>query len=334
MAVQTLPSSVWSIVLAGGEGERIRPCIQQWLGYPVPKQYCTFVGTRSMLQHTWDRASQIGLPRKKVTVVGRTHQQDLEHHCTRQDEGTLIFQPRNCDTAPGVFLPLTYVRAWDPQSVVVLLPADHFICPEDPFVAAVRRAVRAVEFLSDRMILMGVRPSHLELDYGWMSVGDVLGWSGGRAIRRIHSFLEKPDAVAGKRLMSEGGLWNTLVLVAKVETLWKSGWLCFPDMMERFERLRRQIGTPAEGSTLQAIYQDMPSRNFSRDVLQPLAGQLGVMELDDVMWSDWGRPERIVETLRSMGKKPAFPMEVFTGSGALPSTPQTTRDMGYPYLSC
>ena len=333
MAVQTLPSSVWSIVLAGGEGERIRPSIQQWLGYPVPKQYCTFVGTRSMLQHTWDRADQIGLPRKKVTVVGRTHQQSLEHHCTRQDEGTLIFQPRNCDTGPGVFLPLTYVRAWDPHAIVVLLPADHFIYPEDRFVAAVRRAVRAVEFLSDQMILMGVRPSHPELDYGWISVGGVLGWSGGAAIRRIQSFVEKPESVDGKRMMSEGGLWNTLVLVTKVETLWKSGWLCFPDVMERFEGLRRQIGTPAEGSTLQAMYQDMPTRNFSREILQPLAGQLGVMELNDVTWSDWGRPERIVETLRSMGKKPAFPMEAFLGS-SVPSTPQIPRDMGYPYLSC
>jgi len=68
MTVQTLPSSVWSIVLAGGEGERIRPCIQQWLGYSVQKQYCTFVGTRSMLQHTWDRANHIGLPRKKGII--------------------------------------------------------------------------------------------------------------------------------------------------------------------------------------------------------------------------------------------------------------------------
>ena len=268
-----------------------------------------------------------------MTVVGRTHQQGLEQHSTRHNEGTLIFQPRNCDTAPGIFLPLTYVRAWDPQSVVVLLPSDHFIYPEDRFVAAVRRAVRAVEFLSDRMILLGVRPSHLELDYGWMSVGGALGWSKGASIRGIHSFVEKPAAVDGKRMMSEGALWNTLVLVATVETLWKSGWLCFPDMMERFERLRRQIGTPAEGSTLQAIYQDMPTRNFSRHVLQPLAGQLGVMELDHVRWSDWGRPERIVEILRSMGKKPAFPIEAFMGSG-VPSIPQMTRDMRYPYLSC
>ena len=328
MTVQTQSSSVWSIVLAGGEGERIRPCIQQWLGYSVPKQYCTFVGTRSMLQHTWDRANQVVLPRRKVTVVGRTHQQGLVHHFKRQNEGRLIFQPRNCDTAPGVFLPLTYIKSWDPHSVVVLFPSDHFIYPEDRFVTTVRRAVRAVEFLSDRMILLGVRPSRLELDYGWMSVGDVLGWSEGASIRRIQSFVEKPDAPDGIRLMSDGALWNTLVLVTKVETLWKAGWLSFPDMMKRFEQLEQSIGTPAEGTTLQAIYQDMPSQNFSRQVLQPLAVQLGVMELEGVTWSDWGRPERIVETLQSLGKKPAFPMEVFRGSG-VPSIPQTTMELGY-----
>lgn len=329
MTMQTKLSSVWAIVLAGGEGERIRPYIQQWLGHPVPKQYCTFVGTRSMLQHTWDRANQIVLPRRKVTVVGRNHQKGLEHHFNRQHEGTLIFQPRNCDTAPGVFLPLTYVKSWDPQAVIVLLPSDHFISPEDRFVGIVRRAVRAVEFVNDRMILLGVRPSRLDFDYGWISAGGVLGWSEGSCIRRIQSFVEKPDTEVGRRLMSEGALWNTLVLVTKVETLWKSGWLCFPDIMERFEQLRRSIGTPAEGTTLQAIYRDMPSRNFSRQMLQPLADQLGVMELNDVLWSDWGRPERIVETLELLGKTPVFPTAVFRGLN-VSSTPQTTMEMGYP----
>jgi mannose-1-phosphate guanylyltransferase len=259
MTVQTKLSSVWSIVLAGGEGERIRPYIQQWLGHPVPKQYCTFVGTRSMLQHTWDRANQIVSPRRKVTVVGRNHQKGLEHHFNKHHEGTLIFQPRNCDTAPGIFLPLTYVKSWDPQSVVVLLPSDHFISPEDRFVEIVRRAVRAVEFVNDHMILLGVRPSRQEFDYGWISAGEVLGWSGGSCIRRIQSFVEKPGTEDGRRLMSEGALWNTLVLVAKVETLWKSGWLCVPEMMERFEQLRRSIGTPAGHLSGYAFSKLLPS---------------------------------------------------------------------------
>jgi hypothetical protein len=42
-----------------------RPLMQQWLGQHKPKQYCTFIGTRSMLQHTWDRADQISDPSQK-----------------------------------------------------------------------------------------------------------------------------------------------------------------------------------------------------------------------------------------------------------------------------
>jgi mannose-1-phosphate guanylyltransferase len=38
---------VWSIVLAGGKGEGVQPLVQRWLGHPKPKQFCTFVGTRS-----------------------------------------------------------------------------------------------------------------------------------------------------------------------------------------------------------------------------------------------------------------------------------------------
>jgi mannose-1-phosphate guanylyltransferase len=61
-------SNVWSVILAGGEGERLKPFIRQWLGHERPKQYCAFVGTRSMLQHTLDRADQITPPEHKVSI--------------------------------------------------------------------------------------------------------------------------------------------------------------------------------------------------------------------------------------------------------------------------
>ena len=198
-----------------------------------------------MLQHTWGRANQIVWPRKKVTVLGRTHQQRSNARLLGQsEEGTFIFQPRNCDTAPGVLLPLTYVKAWDPKSVVVIFPSDHFIFPENQFVETVRRAIRAVEFWRERMILLGVRPSHLEPDYGWIAPGDILGWSEGSCIRSVQEFVEKPGPADSLRLMNQEALWNTLVLVANVETLWKAGWKCIPKVMEKFEQLRKSISTP------------------------------------------------------------------------------------------
>jgi mannose-1-phosphate guanylyltransferase len=44
------------------DGERLRPFVQRWLGRHKPKQYCTFIGTRSMFQHTLDRSDRILLP--------------------------------------------------------------------------------------------------------------------------------------------------------------------------------------------------------------------------------------------------------------------------------
>lgn len=326
MASRNRSSSRWSIVLAGGDGARLQPSIQKWLGYPLPKQYCTFAGTRSMLQHTWGRANQLVQPRQKVTILSSTHQQrSIAHFLGHSEEGTLLFQPRNCDTAPGVLLPLTYVQAWDPQAIVVIFPSDHFIFPEDPFVETVRRAVRAVELWRDQMILLGVRPSHPELDYGWITPGDIVGWSEGSCIRRIQEFVEKPESLKAERLMTQGALWNTLVLVAPVETLWHAGWACVPDVMERLDHLQRYIGTPAEGSVLQTIYQDMPDRNFSREILQPLSRQLGVMSLDNVLWSDWGRPERILETLQAVGIQPTFPTEIFRAPQPAASVPTASE---------
>jgi mannose-1-phosphate guanylyltransferase len=60
--LQSAPESasrLHAIVLAGGSGKRLQPVTERWLGEHRPKQYCTFVGTRSMLQHTLDRVKTL-----------------------------------------------------------------------------------------------------------------------------------------------------------------------------------------------------------------------------------------------------------------------------------
>jgi mannose-1-phosphate guanylyltransferase len=306
--------TMWSVILAGGEGERTRPFIQQWLGYSKPKQYCTFVGNRSMLQHTLDRADRLGMPHHKVTVVAENHRPYAHETFEAQWGGKVIFQPQNSNTAAGIFLPLTYVRACDPNATAVIYPSDHFVFPEDRFLETVRRATRAINVLQDRVLLLGVRPTHLKLDYGWVNVGHILGRQGNSCLRQVDSFIEKPNSVEALQAMSNGALWNTLVMVAKVETLWRLGWQCIPGIMERFEWLGKTIDTIHKRQTLHRLYQKMPFMNFSSEVLQKIPEHLGIIELEEVLWSDWGSPERIIETLEVLGKNPAFPSEIRTNT--------------------
>lgn len=297
---------LWSIVLAGGEGERLKPFVQRWLGRHKPKQYCTFIGTRSMFQHTLDRADQITVPEHKVTVIGRTHQREAMAQFSPGEAGKLIVQPDNRDTAAGIYLALTYVRAQDPQATVVLYPSDHFVYPEDRFVEVVWNATQAAKQLKNYLFLLGVTPDRLEPEYGWIHPGAHLGWIGGNKIRATEAFLEKPSTKKCRTAMASGALWNTLVLAARVETLWEVGWQCFPEMMPLFERYGESVGTAEEENVLESIYEVMPARNFSSHLLERLPQRVAVMELNGVLWSDWGKPERILETLQRIGKQPAF----------------------------
>jgi len=299
---------LWSIILAGGEGTRMTSLVRRWLGRHIPKQYCTFVGTRSMFQHTLDRAARLTPRDRIVTVVAQGHRSEGLSQLDGRGGSTMLFQPTNRDTAAGVFLPLTYIRARDPQATVVLYPSDHFVYPEEQFLEAVRRTARIAELQSDRVTILGVAPDRLELDYGWIQPGESLPDLPGEPVKTVHSFLEKPDASEADSALRAGALWNTLVFAANLDLLWRLGWECLPDMMPLFERLSDAIGGPEEGRVLKAIYREMPTKNFSSDLLQRVPEKLAVAELTGVLWSDWGKPERIAETLRRIDRQPAFPL--------------------------
>ncbi len=299
---------LWSIVLAGGEEKRLSPMIKQWLGEERPIQYCTFTGTRSMLQHTVDRADCIAAAEQRVTVVGGHH----EKEATRQLQGRggrLVLQPANRDTAAGIYLPLTYVRAMDPDATVAIYPSDHFIHPEEVFVEAVRHAALTVELLENRLMLLGIRPDEKEFEYGHIKLGHQLGRYGDHALWTVGQFLMKPDPRAVQAL---GGniLWNSMIIVAKVEALWMLGMKVLPSMMRLFETFQPAIGSSRELQVLARLYERMPVRSFSSDLLKRIPEQVTALEVSGVLWSDWGRSERIIENLRRIGKAPVFPTEL------------------------
>ena len=48
----------------------------------------------------------------------------------------------------------------------------------------------------------------------------------------------------------------------------------------------------------------MPRQNFSSHILQRVPERLAVLEMRDILWSDWGNPERILSGLEKFGRRP------------------------------
>ncbi|HVS04325.1 MAG TPA: sugar phosphate nucleotidyltransferase [Thermoanaerobaculia bacterium] len=293
---------VWVIVLAGGEGKRMRPFVRSWLGEERPKQYCTFTGSRSMLRLTWDRATALTAPQRVVTVVAPHHRRYLDSGDGTAAPGRIVEQPVDRGTAAGLFLPAAMIAAHDPDAVVVVLPADHFVHPEEAFLRVLRRACRTVRRRPDRLLLIGAAADAAETDYGWIVPSLPLA----REARPVARFVEKPSPEVARGLLAGGGLWNTMVMAVQVETLWSLGWLLLPRMMIGFEALRRDLARRRQAApspaALATLYADLPSADLSRDLVQASPEATLVLPLAGVTWSDWGRPERIVESLAGLGR--------------------------------
>lgn len=302
----------WAIVLAGGEGERMKPAISRWLGEERPKQYCTFTGTRSMLEHTWDRCRQITLSSRIVSVIGSGHSRFLNRLRQEATPGTVIEQPEARGTLAGVLFPLAYVLTEDPAATVCILPSDHFIFPENRFLGFLRDASTLANLNPDRIVVLGAVPDSPETDYGWIQ-GEVPK-DRETECRKIVAFAEKPPASLARKLFKKGGFWNTMILTAKARHIWNLATSLYPEMMQKFDALRTVISvvrqkrapTSMESIALSHTYRSISSSDLSRDLLQQLPEQLLLLPLVGVEWSDWGRPFRIRQTLEHLGKKPGF----------------------------
>lgn len=300
------PGSLWSLVLAGGHGERLREYTEQRFGAYRPKQYCAFMGKRSMIQHTWRRAKALCPPHRVVTVMDQSHWGYVRTQLIQEPLGRVVWQPDNRGTGPGVFLPLSYIRAHDPHATVVLWPSDHFIFPVEPMIQVVRDAAALVQEQPHRMVLLTVPPQSHEQDYGWVIPGSRLPHPRGVQVRDVRRFVEKPQGAQLEDIARSGGQWNTLVLIANVQTLWEAGRQCIPEVVIPLEEHAGGIGTSSEHQQLLHLYRTMPTRNFSSDLLSLIPQQLHMMDLTGVCWSDWGRPERIQETIACMKQGELF----------------------------
>jgi len=293
--------ALWGVILAGGEGKRLRPFLRYVQGTERPKQFCAIIGTRSMLRHTVDRARWLIPAERTVIVVTAGHRPFVAGDLVAEPPRILLEQPRNRDTAPGILLPLLAILRRDPEARVVLFPSDHFVLEEGRFMTHVAEAVAAIGRAPDRVALLGIAPEHPGPGYGWIEAGAPLG---GSPLLEVRRFWEKPDAAMARRLFARGCLLNTFVMVAAARRLWDLTREFLPDLAARFERIHRAWESPRREAVLRDEYAAMRPGNFSREVLERDAGRLAVLPVQEVLWSDWGEPARVVETVRRMGIAP------------------------------
>ena len=163
----------WGIVLAGGDGVRLRELTEWVWGDHRPKQFCPILSERTLLEETRHRAERSVPPEQILYSVTRAHEEYyLPSLADRLSQ--IIVQPSNRGTAPAILSALMRIAHTDPNAMVVILPCDHYYSPESAFTATLESAFAIAEQRSRSVVLLGIEPKGPEVEYGWIEVGEMI----------------------------------------------------------------------------------------------------------------------------------------------------------------
>jgi mannose-1-phosphate guanylyltransferase len=296
---ESTEQQLWGIVLAAGEGIRVRSFLQHLCGGRGIKQFCAVIGRRSLLQHTLARVERL-IPRERILiVVSADHQQEVTQQLAHWPPESIIYQPANRDTAAGILLPLAHLWQGGRVASVAVFPSDHFILEEERFMAYVEKAVAETQHFPEELILLGMTPDEAEEGYGWI---EPAAGEAGRETRAVRRFWEKPSLTQTYKLLRHGALWNTFVCVTQTTTLWEMMRQATPDLYNAFAHIRLGLRSVHAPLITEHVYESLRAVNFSSGVCERLASRLRVLPVPEVGWSDWGSMDRILASLQRVGK--------------------------------
>ena len=198
------PSAVvLPFILCGGSGTRLWPTSRE----SMPKQFARLVdASESTFQATARRVSDLAtFARPAVIASAESRFIVAEQLAQAGIAGDIILEPEGRDSAAAVAVAALHAANVDPETVVLIMAADHVIGDVSAFASAVRAA--AVGARAGYTMTLGVEPTRPATDYGYIRRGAALPETEGAfAVAR---FVEKPDAAGAAALIADGALWNS-----------------------------------------------------------------------------------------------------------------------------
>ena len=202
---------IFPVLLCGGTGTRLWPLSRE----SYPKQFVKIIGEDSLFQQAAQRVS--GKMFMPPTVLTNT---EFRFIVTEQlvqtgiDPGSILIEPAQKNTAPGILAAALHIFEKDPSGVILAAPADHLIPDIQEFENTIRLGLENAR--QNQIITFGIKITRPETGYGYLNLREIPSLNPVQLLE----FVEKPSLTEAKKMyQAKNFLWNSGIFLFKAETI-------------------------------------------------------------------------------------------------------------------
>lgn len=273
---------IYSVIMAGGAGTRFWPRSRK----KYPKQLLNIFDEQTLIQSCFARMKKFSDPEHTLIVTNKVLKSYIQDQLTETTDDNYIIEPFGRNTAPCIALSALKIAQFEPESVMVVVPADHLIQDEDKFEKIINAGI---EFAAknDALITIGIKPTHPETGYGYIQSGEKASSVGGRDIFKVKTFAEKPDKETALRFLESGDFfWNSGIFIWRTSVILEAFENFLPDIYEELLPLFKKDASANFEQRLEIAFQKIRSISIDYGVMQEAPNVFVIP--GDFTWNDVG----------------------------------------------
>jgi len=255
------------------------------------------LGNRTLFQLALDRLEGVFSPEKIIVVTVADQAASLQVEYPQIPLENYLIEPCGRGTASVVGLAAIELKKRDPEAVMVVLTADHFIENVLEFQNIIKTAFLVAE--QGFLVTIGIEPIYPATGYGYIQRGDPLGDFGGYTAYHVIRFKEKPDEETARQMVVQGDHdWNSGMFCWRVERILAEIDRQMPDLSHVLEQIDHAWGTPEKEQLLQTIWPGLKSEMVDYGIMEN-AARVAVLPGFSLGWNDVGSWEAIFDVVKA-----------------------------------
>jgi mannose-1-phosphate guanylyltransferase len=281
----------YAVIMAGGGGTRLWPLSRR----NRPKQMIPLVEERTLFQTTVQRLDGLLPPERIVVVTVAAQAEELMAQTPVLPRENFLLEPAPRGTASVVGLAALDLRKRDPEAVMVILPADHYIRNTDLFHLILRVGVEVAT--REYLVTLGITPTFPSTVYGYIQRGRPLPEAFNYPAYEVLRFIEKPDEGKARQMIASGDhSWNSGMFIWRAQSILKEISRLMPGLDATLKEIDKAWGTSSQDQVLQSHWVGLEDQTVDYGIMEK-AERVAVLPAGGLEWSDIGNWDSLFDVL-------------------------------------